>query len=496
MAIAINLEYKPYVALYRRLSDGLRKAILEGRLQLGEPMPSVRELSESLKLSRATVLKAYEDLRTQGLVVSLSGSGTFVATTLPGDLGDLLQERFREPETRVLSAPDLHLSERGRQLYDVGYGQLQRHVHVSELNYGGTPHELSPAKEWKALMLKHCAIDEEDKVAEMVAPMGLMSLRQALAQYVMRRRSISLPDGAESICVVGSKQLRLELVGRLLLNSGDVVAYEEPGYPENRNTLMAQGAVIAPIPVDEEGLSVKALRQLPTPPKLIYVTPSHQDPLAMVMSMPRRQELLEYSAAVGAFILEDDFDSEFRYGKPVLPALKALDHHDCVIYMSSFWKVLYQSLRLTYLIFPRCLTKPGHLAKAYLERHLPLIDQLALADLINDGHLEKHLKRCQRLLAHRRQALILAITRYLRDYIEPFGEGGGTHLILNFKGGLSEGDIEAAAARAGFVIYNTNSYYLGQAPDAQFIAPFGGIDPDTIDGIVRSFAVGLATGVH
>ena len=134
MAIAINLEYKPYVALYRRLSDGLRKAILEGRLQLGEPMPSVRELSESLKLSRATVLKAYEDLRTQGLVVSLSGSGTFVAPTLPGDLGDLLQERFREPEPRLLSAPDLHLSERGRQLYDVGYGQLQSHVHVSELN--------------------------------------------------------------------------------------------------------------------------------------------------------------------------------------------------------------------------------------------------------------------------------------------------------------------------------------------------------------------------
>lgn len=493
MAFAINLEYKPYVALYRRLSDALRKAILEGRLKLGEPMPSVRELSESLKLSRATILKAYQDLQAQGLVVSHSGSGTFVATTLPGDLGDLIQERFKEAEVlESMHSTNLKLASRGETLLAVGLSQLKgdANVHVPELAYGGTPLELSPIRDWKALMLKHCALEKDETVAEMIAPLGLKGLREALAAYVMRRRSIDV--SADAICVTGSKQLRVEMVGRMLLDAGDVVAYEEPGYPESRNTLLAQGAVIAPIPVDEEGLSVKALRALPTPPKLIYVTPAHHDPLTVVMSMPRRKELLEYAAAVGAFILEDDFDSEFRYGKPILPSLKALDHHDCVIHMASFWKVLHQTLRLSYLIFPRCLILPARLVKGYLERHLPLIDQLALTDLINEGHLEKHIKRSLRPLAYRRQALILAITRYLRDFVEPIGEGGGTQLLLNFKN-FNRDTVSQAAERCHLSLYSTDSYYLGDVPEAQFVVPFAVVDPDTIDDIVKNFAAALVS---
>lgn len=488
MAIAIYLEYKSNVALYRRLSDALRKAILEGRLKLGEPMPSIRELSETLKLSRSTILKSYEDLKTQGLVVAQSGSGTFVTNTLPGDLGDMAAA-FLSPSNRSVSFKPLPLSQRGRSIFEVGRKQATEHVHVPALEYGGTPFELSPMREWKTLMIKHCDVSREEQVAEMIEPLGLEKLREAIAAYVLRRRSIA--SGPQNVCIFGSKQLRLELIGRLLLDPGDIVAYEEPGYPENRNTLESMGVKITPIEVDTEGLSVAALRRLPKPPKLIYVTPSHQDPLGYVMSMPRRHELLEYAAATGAFIIEDDFDNEFRYGRPILPSIKALDQYDCVIYVASFWTILYQSLRLSFVVFPDCMVTIGALGKSYLERHLPLLEQLALIDFINDGHLEKHLKTTQKALAQRRQSLVLAITRYLKDLVEPLSDGGGTHFILNFLPELSDQAIDQAAHKSGFNLMSTKPYYASATKNGQYIVPFASVDQSTIDSVVKTFATEL-----
>lgn len=488
VSIVINLEYKPYVALYRRLSDALRKAILEGRLKLGDPLPSVRELSKSIKVSNSTTSKAYDDLKKQGLVVSKGGSGTFVAETLPGDLGDLLNERLslRQQSLSAVTAPVL--SRRGQLLFDTGKRQAAEHVHVPALEYGGTPVDLSPVREWKSLLLKYCDPVLGQKYSETIEPLGLAPLREAIADYVLRRRSIA--EGAGNVCVFGSKQLRVELVGRLLIDPGNVVAYEEPGYPENRNTLQSLGAIIAPVPVDQEGMSVEALRQLESPPRLICVTPSHHDPLGYVMSLRRRHELLEYAHEVGAFILEDDFDYEFSYGKTALPAIKAIDPYDCVIYMASFWRVLYKALRLSFIVLPNSLVPAGSLCKSYLERHLPLIEQLALTEFINEGQLEKHLKRIHKLLALRRQALILAVTRYLKQFIKPLEETAGTHLMLKFDIHLPPMVIECLAWQTGFNIMNSYFYYcyVGTAPERDYIVPFATVDCDTIDDIVKDFA--------
>lgn len=489
MAIVINLEYKPYVALYRRLSDALRKAILEGRLKAGDAMPSVRDLSKSLKISSSTTLKAYDDLKKQGLIVSHSGSGTYVSAILPGDLGDLLNERLANEQAKIETLKEVELSKRGKLLCATGQKQEQEHVHVPALEYGGTPLELSPVREWKTLLLKHCDISEDEQYAEVIEPLGFKPLRQAISGYVLRRRSIA--DGADHVCIFGSKQLRLELIGRILLDEGDIVAYEEPGYPENRHTLEALGATIESVPVDGEGISITALRNLQRPPKLIYVTPSHHDPLGYVMSMQRRQDLLQYAHQVGAFIVEDDFDCEFRYGKPILPALKSLDRYDSVIYMASFWRILYRSLRLSFIVLPESLLTVGTLCKSYLERHLPLLDQLVLTDFINEGYLEKHLKRTQRLLSIRRQSLILAITRYLKNITDPLEESAGTHLMLRFNITLPEHIIEATALRCGFNIMNCNFYYSGQAPLRQYIVPFATVDSHTIDNIVERFSLTL-----
>jgi GntR family transcriptional regulator / MocR family aminotransferase len=490
MSIAIILEFNPHVALNRRLSEALRMAIREGRLKRGDRMPSVRELAETLKISRATVLKAYKDLHAQGLTVAVSGSGTVVAGE-PSSLSftpDIARAGVSKLETEPSAA---ELSRRGEVIVAAGRKLLGEHVHVPALEYGGTPIDLSPMRQWRALMLRHCDLRGGEKIAEMIEPTGIVALRQAIADYVQRRRSISCD--ASNICLFGAKQLRLELIGRLLVEAGDLVAYEEPGYPENRHSLESMGAVIVPVQVDAEGISISALRGLKRPPKLIYVSPSHQDPLGVVMSMQRRIDLLAYAASVGAFIVEDDFDSDFRYGKPALPSLKSLDRHDCVIYMASFWKVLYQSLRLSFVIFPHCLQDVAALGKGLIERHLPLLDQLALVDFINDGHLEAHIKNTQKRLAVRRQCLILAVTRYLKPFIVyPFADGGGTHILLDFRNGLQVEDIERSAREAGFNIMSTQPYYQSTAVSGQFIVPFGGVDVAGIDEAVRLFAANLS----
>jgi GntR family transcriptional regulator/MocR family aminotransferase len=487
MSIVINLEYKPYLALFRRLSEALRKAILEGRLAPGEPLPSIRELSENLKLSRATVCKAYNDLHLQGLVESRSGSGTIVARKLPEEFAELLAKLLQETQANPhTSGAQADLSARGRLIYQAGSKLTNEHVHYQELDFSETPLESPALRQWKNLLLKHCDLAQTEDAARTVASYGIAPLREAIAMYLARRRSII--GSPEDVLVFGSKQLRADLVGRMLLNPGDLVAFEEPGNPETRFIFEALEAKIAPIRVDENGLSVEELRALPQPPKLIYVTPSHQDPLTVVMSLPRRKELLNYAAISGAFILEDDLDSEFRYGKATLPALKALDQDDSVIYLGSFCKVLYQTIRLGYALFPQCLQKEAALLKSFCERHLPLVEQYALTDFISEGYLETHLSRCQKTLAVRRQALILAITRYLRNEIRPLTEGGGSTIMLHFHPRQTDANIEQAAQESSFKIFSAADYFINEAPSGLFIAPFADIDNEKIDQIVQNFA--------
>ncbi|CAN5721203.1 PLP-dependent aminotransferase family protein [soil metagenome] len=491
MPLTIDLEYAPYVPLHRRLSDALRKAILEGRLKLGESVPSVRELSASHKLSKSTVVKAYNDLRKQGLLSSKSGSGTFVSLQLPdGDMGSLLEPSLSIASTGTAAKP-AQLSKRGRKLYEIGQQHLRHQLEMSCLNYEAQYSDYPAIKQWKALLLKRCHLPKDEDADLIADPFGLPALREAIAAYLHRRRSIL--DQPDSICVFGTKQLRVELISRLLLNQGDVVAYEDPGFPEIRYILLAHGATIVPLSLDAEGLSVQALQSMPVPPKLIYITPSSQDPLTTLMSLRRRKEILDYAAQTGAFILEDDFNSEFSYADEPLPALKALDRHDSVIYMSTFWKVLYRSVSLSYVVFPSCLTNPARVAKLYMERSLPLVEQSALTDFLAQGYLEKHLQRCRNKLTIGRQLLLGAVEKYLRNYSRKVCVIGSTYLILEFNQELDEVVIETAARQSGFQIGSTRSYYCNSPRYGQYIVPFATVIDDTIFGIVENFSDLLKT---
>lgn len=511
MSLVVNLEYKPYVALYRRLSDSLRKAILEGRLQPGAAMPSVRELAASMMISRATVLKAYDDLREQGFVNSVGGMGTFVAPKLPGDMVDAVLARLTDdrkdsinsnfsesphnfaPVEEVAPSPGRftpRFSAEGILLNNSGEQQMANHLHLPEVNCGGTGIELAPIKEWRSLLFKHSQLADLANVGNSYQPFGYEPLREAIASYLGRSRSIKC--GIDNLCIFGSKQLRLELIVRLLVEPGDYVAFEEPGFAEARVLLEAHGAQILPVGVDQNGMLVDELRKCTEPIKFVYVTPSHHDPLAAVMSMPRRLELIKWAKQNGAFIIEDDYDCEFRYGTAPLPAIKALDDADCVIYISSFWKLLHHSVRLSYVVIPDCLQAAFEKAKVHMERHLPLLEQFALTEFINEGYMERHIKRCQRILAGNRQMLILAMTRYLKGVARIAKESGGTHIIAYFDEDLSPEFVVRCARESDILLLNTQPYYFGEAARNEFMITFAGLAAAGIEAKVRHFAELLA----
>jgi GntR family transcriptional regulator/MocR family aminotransferase len=285
--------------------------------------------------------------------------------------------------------------------------------------------------------------------------------------------------------VFGSQQFKLEIPARLLIDPGDFVAFEEPGYPDGRLCLAAHGAVFINIPVDEEGLDVSYLSSRTEKFKCVYVTPSHQDPTAVVMSLERRKQLLAWARKTGAFIIEDDYDSEYRYGGDQLPSLQGLDPCDNVLYVSSLWKVLFPMVRMGFLVIPECLQRPVLLAKMQTERNLPLLEQFALTDFINEGHLERHIKKTRSVYARRRQILIHALTIHLNDTVTVASESAGMHLLVQVASALSDQQLMETAAQSGLSLMSTNLYYSGADKQGEFLMPFAHLPEKEIEPSVE-----------
>ncbi len=262
---------------------------------------------------------------------------------------------------------------------------------------------MTPINQWKRLLLAQYQLPTIERDAYAIEPLDYPPLKEAIAAYLHRFRAVRAK--ADRVVVFASKQLRLDAVARVLVSPGDYVAFEEPGYWEARTALQSLGANIVPIPVDNHGLVVDELSASPHRFKLVYVTPSHQDPTGVTMSLERRVSLLEWANKTGAFIVEDDYDSEYRYGGRWLPSLQGLDRYDCVIYLGSLWKVLFQAVRFGFIVIPNCLRPVTRQAKMQLERHLPLLEQLALTEFISGGrdsrkkHAQSNPYNCRSSLA-------------------------------------------------------------------------------------------------
>lgn len=383
----------------RWLYESLRAAILEGRLALGSRLPTTRELARQHRLARGTVVTAFENLRAEGYVNATVGSGTYVACELPESL--LVAPRAhgtREARTRLTAPPPRRLAAAVRRLTPLA---SYPDGPTPAFRIGQPALELFPTALWAQVASRRLRMASVKQLLGCGA-LGHEPLRAAIAEYLVSARGVHCAP--EQVAIVSGTLEALTIVARLLLDPGDRAAIERPGYGGAVRVLEAHGARIVPVPIDGEGLVVDARRLKRT--RLVYVTPAHQYPMGGSMSVTRRLALLDWAYDAGATIFEDDYDSEYRFCGPPMPALQGLDRHGQVIFAGSFSKVLFPSLRLGYVVLPPDLVDPFAAVVSLTTRHAPLLEQAVVADFITGGHFGRHIRRMREVYAERHSALI------------------------------------------------------------------------------------------
>lgn len=480
MDLAIALDSNAAVPLHRQLYEEMRRAILSGRLLPRQRIPSTRTLAKSLGISRTTVTQSYEQLFSEGYVQAIVGSGTFVCAQLPDDL---LRSTPIESAQKI-APPQIKLSTyaAGLALTDVP-GITEPNAPIS-FRYGRPAFDQFPMKLWRKLLSRHCR-SNPDWLDYATNPLGHKPLREAIARYLARSRAVQCdPD---QVMLTNGTQQALYLVMRLLIDPGDAIALEDPGYLSARRIFLSQGAKLLPVAVDESGLIVKEFANYLTESiKLVYVTPSHQFPTGAILSLPRRLELLAWAQQTRALIIEDDYDSEYRYGSQPIPALQGLDQSDSVLYIGTFSKVLFPSLRIGYLVLPQSLVSVFTRAKWLSARQLPLLEQHVLADFIEEGHLERHIRQMRMLYDQHRQVLVQALNAHLGKRATILGENAGIHLMVQLHTNLQDQEIVRRAAFVGVGMISAQPHYLKANCTGEFIFGYSELTEQQLqEGICR-----------
>ena len=451
----------------------------------------MRDLSSSLKVSRATTLKALEELRSVGLLESVPGAGTFVKAPLvvahqSSPRGDRLPQA--EPSNIEPAARKLSFSAYGQRIESLSKKTDDTWFNFGDIDHGAPPIELAPLATWSSLLLDYCRTSEIISGSQSHAD-GYPPALEALSAYLRRARSVHCQ--ASQLLLFSSKQLRLDLIARTLIDPGDCVAVEEPGYPETRIIFESHGALVKPVPVDHEGLQVALLDALPRPPKLVYVTPCHQDPTGVSLSLARRKSLLDWARDNGSYVIEDDYDSTYHFSKEAPPSLQGVDG-ECTVYLGSLWIPLFPLLKFGFVVVPRHLSRTFSLAKQQQEKYLPIAEQVALAAFINQGHLERHIHRTRKILAKRRQALIYALTLHLRGRLSIDSDSGGMRLMVRIDSLLPDQQIVDRALKCGLAVISTARYYEGTAKKGELMILFSNIDPKDVGQRIERWAKLLA----
>ena len=391
----ITLDEKSKTPLYRQLYNSLRKAILSGQLAPGTRLQSSREISKELGVSRNTVVNAFEQLLAEGYLEGQVGSGTYVSRALPEEL---LNVKPMTRSTKSAGSKDPGLSERGKVFAAFAQSVPRSPEKVRAFQSGVPALDAFPFETCSKLASKHWR-RPANSLLGYGEPQGHAPLRRVIASYLGVARAVRCAP--EQVIIVDGAQMAFDLIARVLLDPGDTAWMEEPGYLGARAALIASGARLVYVPVDEEGLDIAAGTRLDANARLIYVTPSHQFPLGMTMSLPRRLALLEWASRAGAWVMEDDFDSEYRYeGRPIA-SLQGLDTDGRVVYIGTFSKFLFPSLRLGYIVAPPALVDAFISARAMVGRHSPSVEQAILTDFIEEGHFGRHIRRMRTLYAER-----------------------------------------------------------------------------------------------
>jgi len=456
----ITLDEKSDAPFYRQIYETIRRSILSGGLPSGRQLPASRLLAKQLGVSRMTVVNAYEQLLAEGYLEGRMGAGTFVSAHLPEEFlqasGFKRLGRQEKPLTRKVM-----LSEYGSRLAQNSKIILRHHgaTALVPFQHGVAALNEFPFGVWAKIAQKW----QKSPPAPVLSygdAVGFQPLREAVAAHLAAARGVRCTP--EQIIITNGTQQALDLIGRIFLSESDEVCLEDPGYLGARDIFMASGARIVPVPIDDEGFDLQTARKRSPKARLIYVTPSHQFPLGVTMSLARRLSLLEWARERDAFIIEDDYNSEYRYSGRPLASLQGLDRDGRVIYVGTFSKTIFPALRLGYLVAPTDLIEVFAAARALTDLHSPVIEQAVLAEFIAERHFARHIRRMRALYEERQQILVEEARKNLKGMLEVSPAEAGMHLIGWLPQGISDREVSRRAAQAELNLASVSAYCINQ----------------------------------
>ncbi|VWC01377.1 DNA-binding protein [Burkholderia pseudomultivorans] len=485
MDIAIRIEGRH--DLSGQIFRQLRTAIVDGRLESGARLPSTRDLAKQLGVSRKTTLDAFERLAAEGYLTTRAGDGTFVA----GGLARVPHRTGASTPSLVEDAPRIDAVDARalwRELPDGPAMPTPRETPGFDFRGGVTDKTLFPFDAWRRC-LHHALRQQARGPGQYHDPAGDPQLRGAIARYVGFNRAVAC--NWDDVLVTQGAQQALDLIARVVVRPGDVVAVEDPGYPPARAAFASLGATVIGVPVDAHGL---VTTRLPDDARLVYVTPSHQFPLGMPMSLARRVALLEWAQRRRAVIIEDDYDGEFRFEGRPMESLKSLDRTGLVAYVGTFSKTIFPELRIGYAIPPRALRGALAKAKQIVDWHSCTLTQVALARFMLEGDFARHLRRVQKHYDARRKMLIAHLRGDLAPWFDVVVPSAGIHLVAHLRPGLDEAALVRAARAHDIGLYGTAAFHVGVPVRAGLLFGYGGIDALRIDAALATLAALLGSG--
>jgi len=463
--------------LHARVQRAIRQLILDGALDVGRPLPSSRALAKSLGVSRDTVEAAYSQLHAEGFIERRVGSGSFVserAQRLPR----------RAVAKRAGSAEKaLALSRRGSTLFQ---GGGVRDFLMSRPFAPGLPETRGfPLQIWERLGRQ--VLKEHGTSALLHSPpQGMEPLRRAIADYVNLERGARATP--ERVLVLTSSQQALTLCATVLLDTGDRIFIEDPVYHGARKAFDAAGLECVPVPLDADGMRLEHLREAAQPAKAVFLTPSHQFPTGATLALDRRLAIIEWAQQEQAWIIEDDYDSEFHYaGKPTA-CVQGLDPYERTIYIGTFTKSLFPGLRIGYMVLPPSLVAPMTVARTLLDGHSAPIPQLTLARFIEGGHFGAHVRTMRAVYAERRDVLERLVRQHLADFVEPRVPAGGMQMPCVFIRDIPEREAVESARRAGIDLLGLTGLHASSRHEAGFLMGFAAHAPNELEVAVRKLA--------
>ena len=488
----INLERSASVALHRQLYRAIRDKIITHQLLPGDRMPSSRALSEEAGLGRNTVVNAYNQLLAEGLLESSVGSGTIVSSSLPEEL---LRDGSDHDAGRTAgrhgpSAGDSDglpgISERAAALQDVPYLEQTRLVPFTP----SFPHiDERFITVWGSLMNRAWRRMARNQFGYPSA-LGYHPLREAIASYLRTSRGVKCVS--RQVIITDGAQQALNLTAQLLLNPGEAVWIEDPSYDGAKAAFRNVPARLVPVPVDAAGFDMEAALATDSSARAVYISPSNQYPMGVAMDLNRRLQLIRWAEENASWIIEDDYDSEFRYGGDPVMSLQGIDRSERVIYVGTFSKVLFPGLRLGYMVAPMDLVEPIHALRAHADRGSPLFEQIVLNDYIREGHFSRHIRRMRKLYADKRASLLTALHEHLGDLVEMNDCGAGLHIVVRLPEGVDDNVVSLALRTRGYEVPSLSSYALKRSERGGLLFGFTALAKEDMDGAVARIRPVLA----